>query len=86
MARTDPQVNFRIPAELKDKLDDAAKENGRTLTAELILRLEMTFEHDDQVQDLLSRVEQLEDESSRLEKSLLNVMQHVGLYDPNPRD
>jgi predicted DNA-binding protein len=86
MARTDPQVNFRIPAELKDKLDEAAKENGRTLTAELILRLEMTFEHDDQMQDLLSRVEQLENESRCLEKNLLDVMQHIGLYDPNPKN
>lgn len=60
MARTDPQVNFRIPVELKDKLDNAAKENGRTLTAELILRLEMTFDHDDQVKDLIDRVEKLE--------------------------
>lgn len=60
MARTDPQVNFRIPAELKDKLDNAAKENGRTLTAELILRLEMTFEHDDQIKDLIGRIEWLE--------------------------
>lgn len=60
MARTDPQVNFRIPAELKDKLDNAAKENGRTLTAELILRLEMTFEQDDQIKDLIGRIEWLE--------------------------
>lgn len=86
MARTDPQVNFRIPSELKDKLDEAAKENGRTLTAELILRLEMTFEHDDQMQDLLSRVEQLESESKWQEKNLLDVMQHVGLHDPNPKN
>lgn len=67
MARTDPQVNFRIPAELKDKLDNAAKDNGRTLTAELILRLEMTFENDDQVKDLLARVEKLEEIVERLE-------------------
>ena len=62
MARTDPQVNFRIPAELKDKLDNAAKENGRTLTAELILRLEMTFEQDDQVSELMERINKLEDD------------------------
>lgn len=68
MARTDPQVNFRIPAELKDKLDNAAKENGRTLTAELILRLEMTFEQDDQVKDLLERVLKLEDNVAALEQ------------------
>ena len=60
MTRTDPQVNFRIPAELKDKLDNAAKENGRTLTAELILRLEMTFEQDNQIKDMLDRIEWLE--------------------------
>ena len=67
MARTDPQVNFRIPAELKDKLDEAAKENGRTLTAELILRLETTFEDDDVIHDLTTRVERLEDEVASLE-------------------
>lgn len=67
MARTDPQVNFRIPAELKDKLDEAAKENGRTLTAELILRLETTFENDNIIQDLSTRVEKLEEIVERLE-------------------
>ncbi|EXH15139.1 Arc family DNA-binding protein [Acinetobacter sp. 1245593] len=59
MARTDPQVNFRIPAELKDKLDNAAKENGRTLTAELILRLEMTFEQDDDIATIKDEIETL---------------------------
>ena len=67
MARTDPQVNFRIPAELKDKLDSAAKDNGRTLTAELILRLEMTFEQDNQVKDLIERIEKLEEAIDSLE-------------------
>lgn len=62
MARTDPQVNFRIPAELKDKLDEAAKVNGRTLTAELILRLETTFEQDSHLKDLIERLESLENE------------------------
>lgn len=64
------QISFaiiRIPAELKDKLDNAAKENGRTLTAELILRLEMTFEQDDQVKDLLERVDRLENVIDGLE-------------------
>lgn len=59
MARTDPQVNFRIPAELKDKLDQAAKGNGRTLTAELILRLEMTFEQDNDLADIREELKSL---------------------------
>lgn len=43
MARSDPQLNFRIPVELRDKLDAAAKCNNRSLTGELIARLESTF-------------------------------------------
>lgn len=44
MARGDPQVNFRIPAALRDRLELASKESGRTLTAELVQRLETSFE------------------------------------------
>lgn len=67
MARNDPQVNFRIPSALKDRLDLAAHENGRTLTAELIIRLESTFEKDDQFQDLFARLEKLEEAVQYLE-------------------
>ena len=38
MARSDPQMNFRIPVELKEQLELAAKDNNRSLTAELINR------------------------------------------------
>lgn len=40
MARSDPQMNFRIPVELKEQLELAAKDNNRSLTAELINRLD----------------------------------------------
>ena len=43
MARHDPQVNFRIPAELKEQLDQSAKDNNRTLTSELVTRLADSF-------------------------------------------
>lgn len=43
MARTDPQVNFRIPAELKTKLEQAARDNGRSITNELVARLDESF-------------------------------------------
>lgn len=43
MSRTDPQVNFRMPAELREKLDRAAKDNKRTLSAEIVARLEASF-------------------------------------------
>lgn len=44
MARTDPQLNFRIPAELRDKLAEAAKANNRSMTGELIARLDASFD------------------------------------------
>lgn len=47
MARTDPQVNLRIPADLKAMLEDAARKSGRTLTTETITRLRQTFEAPD---------------------------------------
>lgn len=43
MARTDPQLNFRIPADLKARLEAAAEKNQRTLTGELVARLEASF-------------------------------------------
>lgn len=43
MARTDPQVNFRIPAELLEKIKVQAAANNRTITAELVSRLELSF-------------------------------------------
>lgn len=47
MARSDPQMNFRIPAELKAQLEEVAKMNKRSLTAELVSRLNDSLNRDD---------------------------------------
>ncbi|MDQ7978711.1 Arc family DNA-binding protein [Paraburkholderia sp. SARCC-3016] len=44
MTREDPQIKLRLPAELKDVLTDAAQENGRSLNAEVVKRLEESVE------------------------------------------
>ena len=44
MARNDPQMNLRVPMELKEKIEKNALENGRTITAEAVYRLEKSFE------------------------------------------
>lgn len=44
MAKDDVQTNIRLPADLKDLLQDAASLSGRTFTAELVHRLQSTFE------------------------------------------
>lgn len=40
MARSDPQLNIRIPIELKEKLEKSARISGRSVTAEMIKLLE----------------------------------------------
>lgn len=44
MAREDPTIYMRIPADLKDQLDTHAKNSGRSLTAEVVGRLQSTFD------------------------------------------
>lgn len=42
MSKEELQVNFRMPASLKRDLEAAAKSNGRSLTSEVVLRLEVS--------------------------------------------
>jgi len=46
MARTDPQFNLRVPQELKQQVEDAAKESGRSINAEAVFRLEQSFRNE----------------------------------------
>lgn len=46
MARNEPQINLRIPVELKEAIAAAASARQRTLTAEIVNRLRDTFELD----------------------------------------
>jgi uncharacterized protein (DUF1778 family) len=46
-ARTAPQTNLRMPPELKDLLQKKAEVNRRSLTGEIIARLERSLSEDD---------------------------------------
>lgn len=46
MAQEYTQVNFRIPTTLKEKIESSAVENNRSITSELVARLEKSFEQD----------------------------------------
>jgi predicted DNA-binding protein len=43
MKQTDPQYKLRLPQELKDQIETAAKEAGRSMNAEIVARLEESF-------------------------------------------
>lgn len=44
MRKDDPQINLRMPPELKARIQQEAKKNRRTQTAEIIARLQASFE------------------------------------------
>lgn len=54
MSRTDPQFNLRIPEALRDQVMAAARESGRSATAEILARLELSFLGDAPAEDLIS--------------------------------
>jgi hypothetical protein len=43
MAREDPQMKIRLPEALKRLVDESAAESGRTLNAEIVHRLEQSY-------------------------------------------
>ncbi|EME4174617.1 Arc family DNA-binding protein [Salmonella enterica] len=43
MSREDPQLRIRLPIELKEKIENFAKSNGRSMNAEIVQRLEGSF-------------------------------------------
>lgn len=70
MARTDPQFNLRIPQELKDRLEEAAVANKRSVTAELIARLESSFSDDQTVAQIESAFEAIKAYVAKLKAEL----------------
>ncbi len=44
--QTDAQFKIRLPHELKDKIRASADEHNRTMTADIVARLEQSFTHE----------------------------------------
>jgi len=43
VSRSDPQMSLRLPGNLKPRLVEVARANGRTINAEIVARLERSF-------------------------------------------
>lgn len=63
----DTQTNIRLPAALKDRLNESAKVNKRTLTMEVVARLTESYEREDKQ---LAAVAALEQRLGEIEKFL----------------
>lgn len=46
MKQTDPQMKIRLPSGLKEKIAESALANGRSQNAEIVARLEASFDPD----------------------------------------
>lgn len=52
MSRDDPQFKLRMPVELRDRVDAAAKCSRRSINAEITARLESTFNLDEHMAEM----------------------------------
>lgn len=59
MARNDPQINVRLPVDLKERLEEVAQSNGRSFRAEVVARLQASFEENFGDAVLLERIREL---------------------------
>ncbi|MDZ7491363.1 Arc family DNA-binding protein [Proteus mirabilis] len=54
MSREDPQLRIRLPIELKNRIETVAKENLRSMNAEIVQRLEVSILNDIPVNNVIS--------------------------------
>lgn len=65
MSRADPQINIRVPIELKKEIEHAAINNSRSINAEVVLRLQESFKANKLDKSTLSTEELLEELTKR---------------------
>ncbi|MDE1480138.1 Arc family DNA-binding protein [Xenorhabdus bovienii] len=54
MSREDPQLRIRLPIELKEKIEETAKANSRSMNAEIVQRLDISFLNEPPTGQLIS--------------------------------
>jgi len=85
MTREDPQMKLRMPADLRDRIAEQAKHNGRSMNSEIIARLEGSFSTPENA-ILLSAFERLNTELARIEIEKLSEQAQTALFAFNLRD
>lgn len=56
-SRGSEQFNLRLPDGMRDRLREAAEANGRSMNAEIIARLGLSFENEENMKRLSARIE-----------------------------
>ncbi|HHV0634743.1 TPA: Arc family DNA-binding protein [Escherichia coli] len=71
MGRDDPQFNLRLPYELKEKLKQRAKSNGRSLNSELVQIVTDAVSKSSKISGYRDDAERIADEQSELVKKMV---------------
>lgn len=87
MARDDLQFRLRIPEALKAQIEKSAAENNRSMTAEIISRLERSYEIDPNISEMQGGIDELFRMMEKLEGRIDAIEFSTGIADHyNDRD
>lgn len=70
--QTDPQYKLRWSEELRDKIQESAKQHNRSMNADIVARLEQSFSTPETTQSLLEEAVMLTLKAVKDDPSLLN--------------
>lgn len=81
MAREDLHFRLRIPEALKELVEKSAENNRRSMTAEIVARLERSFDLDDGLSELDSGFTDHEKRIDKLESQVSGLLERAGLVE-----
>lgn len=81
MARDDLHFRLRIPEALKAQIEASAKANNRSMTAEMVSRLERSFDLDSDLNTVSDTVDDHEYRLDKLEEQMREVIYAINQLD-----
>lgn len=81
MARTDPQINLRIPAQLKERIEQAGSVSGRSTNAEIVYRLELSFSVENVMMGVHEALAQTQENLAKIEDRMSEFYQEKKLFE-----
>jgi len=70
MDHDDHQMRVRLPLDVMQALREATKESGRSLNAEILMRLRRSFKGSPDTEGLETRIKEMEAEMTRVRKEI----------------
>ena len=77
MARDDPHFRLRIPEDLKALIEQSAAKNNRSMTAEIVSRLERSFDIEPEWEEAIKNAEELWRRMDKLEAMVFDHDQQL---------